>query len=194
MQDEPSKVGKKLTELTVRRVIVIVLAMIMVFPFLDDPESIIGNPEFNSFEIYKLKNLHKMTSDFNATGNITKEFFRDQVKLYASNPELKNIVYMKLGDWNVETTNEWVKETSRGQSHHVLFDTFEEALKKYRTQDALPVPEVCDECETMVLLDCLKDNQWAAQLSLVKTIVIVVCLSVAGESTRSKAATCLSTF
>lgn len=38
LQDEPSKVGKKLTELTVRRVIVIVLAMIMVFPFLDDPE------------------------------------------------------------------------------------------------------------------------------------------------------------
>ena len=37
LQDEPSKVGKKLTELTVRRVIVIVLAMIMLFPFLDDP-------------------------------------------------------------------------------------------------------------------------------------------------------------
>ena len=35
---EPSKVGKKLTELTVQRIILILLTMILIFPFLDGPE------------------------------------------------------------------------------------------------------------------------------------------------------------
>jgi len=40
LQNEPSKVGKMITELTIRRVILIILSMIMIFPFLDEPEKV----------------------------------------------------------------------------------------------------------------------------------------------------------
>ncbi|GMH49042.1 hypothetical protein TrRE_jg13570 [Triparma retinervis] len=69
LEEEPSKVGKKLTELTVRRVIVIVLAMIMIFPFLDDPDAFVGETEFTSYEALTLNDLHLMTDTFNLTGN-----------------------------------------------------------------------------------------------------------------------------
>ena len=55
---EPSKVGKKLTELTVQRIIVLLLVMICFFPFLDSPMEIIGSAPLNDFQTYGLRTLH----------------------------------------------------------------------------------------------------------------------------------------
>ncbi|GMH93363.1 hypothetical protein TL16_g12607 [Triparma laevis f. inornata] len=185
LQDEPSKVGKKLTELTVRRVIVIVLAMIMVFPFLDDPESFIGETEFNSYEVKKLNDLHIMTDSFNMTGNITRDFFKQQVQYFASSTDIKEILYMKLNDWDVDTTNGWVKEIT---DKHLMLDNIEDIQTLFRSSDAR-IPEssitsVCDktpttgDCGSFAYYNLKEQNQAASMMSLLKTIVIVIGLSI----------------
>mmetsp|Transcript_21886 Transcript_21886/g.41183 ORF Transcript_21886/g.41183 Transcript_21886/m.41183 type:complete len:837 (+) Transcript_21886:285-2795(+) len=185
LQDEPSKVGKKLTELTVRRVIVIVLAMIMVFPFLDDPESFIGETEFNSYEVKKLNDLHIMTDSFNATGNITQTFFKQQVQYFASSTDIKEIVYMKLNNWDVGITNMWVKEVT---SRHLMLDDVGEISDLFRSSDAR-IPEssitsVCDvepangDCGSFAYYNLKSQNQAASMMSLLKTVVIVIGLSI----------------
>ena len=60
MANEPSKVGKKLTELTTRRVIILVLLMIVCLPLLDGT---LTADNYNQYQDAGLNQLHKMTSD-----------------------------------------------------------------------------------------------------------------------------------
>ena len=132
LEEEPSKVGKKLTELTVRRVIVIVLAMIMIFPFLDDPDAFVGETEFTSYEALTLNDLHLMTDTFNLTGNVTGEFLKQQVQRFAleqAKPENKQIIFFKVNNWDIEVTNDWISNVT---DNHVLFTEPPEPDKEYR--------------------------------------------------------------
>mmetsp|Transcript_4206 Transcript_4206/g.8486 ORF Transcript_4206/g.8486 Transcript_4206/m.8486 type:complete len:833 (+) Transcript_4206:135-2633(+) len=194
LEEEPSKVGKKLTELTVRRVIVIVLAMIMIFPILDDPNAFFGETEFTSYEKLKIFDLHNMTDSLNKTGNITDEFFKEQVQTYAKkckegdgSDQGKDIIYLKLNRWPVETTNAWIKEVMPG---HPLLVEVPEPDGKYRRSDArmpaefpktceMPPPGDPEECYSYAYYDLSVQNKLASAVSLVKTILIVLCLSIA---------------
>ncbi|OQR87222.1 Voltage-gated Ion Channel (VIC) Superfamily [Achlya hypogyna] len=64
--NEPSKVGKILTELTTRRLIVLVLVMVVVLPVIDQTLNVAD--QFQSGALYQ---LHRMTQDYNATGLIS---------------------------------------------------------------------------------------------------------------------------
>ena len=208
LEEEPSKVGKKLTELTVRRVIVIVLAMIMVFPFLDEPEVFLGEPEFTTYEVMKLNDLHMMTDVFNVTGNVTQAFFKEQVKKYALQEDIKDIVFMKLNNWDIQTTNSWISEVT---DRHVLLNETQkiqlDLVMEYkasnvncketpyicfRRSDArcpvTKVIQVCansdnsndeDECGSVVYYNLKDQNKFSAKMSLLKTSVIVVGLALA---------------
>ena len=57
---EPSKVGKKLTELTVQRIILILLTMILIFPFLDGPEQFTSDATLDDFQVEGLLHLHHL--------------------------------------------------------------------------------------------------------------------------------------
>merc|ERR1712216_427068 len=58
---EPSKVGKKLTELTTRRVIIIVLAMILMLPILD--QSVLRE-DYDANQDFGLRELHLLSSPY----------------------------------------------------------------------------------------------------------------------------------
>jgi hypothetical protein len=84
---EPSKVGKKLTELTTRRVIVGILLMLVVLPAFDGGY----DDTFNQFQIDGLGLLHRFSQQqFNSTGIVSPalmengihEYVRDGGKLF----------------------------------------------------------------------------------------------------------------
>ena len=58
---EPSKVGKKLTELTTRRVIIITLGMILMLPILDQS---VFKDDYDSYQDHGLSDLHRLTSPY----------------------------------------------------------------------------------------------------------------------------------
>jgi hypothetical protein len=54
---EPSKVGKKLTELTTRRVIIITLGMILMLPILD--QSVLRD-DYDNYQDFGLTDIHRL--------------------------------------------------------------------------------------------------------------------------------------
>jgi hypothetical protein len=81
---EPTKVGKKLTELTTRRLIILVLLMLIVLPFLDG--TLLAD-DVDTFQVNMLNELHVMPQSMNVTGCgighcITPGLFRDVVEVF----------------------------------------------------------------------------------------------------------------
>jgi len=165
----------------------------MIFPFLDDPEAFTGETEFTSYEVMKLNDLHLMTDTFNNTGNVTVDFFKQQIQGYANSADLKKIIYLKLNSWDVGVTNSWIREVT---DKHVLFSdvpAFTGDNVVYRRSDArLPASDVTeiaykctlptkdgDECSTFAYYDLREQNKLASKFSLIKTTVIVLTLSIA---------------
>jgi len=105
--EEPSQVGKKLSDLTTRRVILIVLAMVMLLPIFD------GSLDTNSNELQTegLELLHRFPQDLNVSADVFKESVQQYVRgtdspLYISicSSGCKNV-------WSDATIKEWVTDT-----------------------------------------------------------------------------------
>lgn len=77
---EPSSVGKKLTEITTRRLILMMLTMIMVLPWVQS-QSLLSNTY--NFQYNFLKHLHGYPQNFNRTGSVTDDDFKKQVRFFA---------------------------------------------------------------------------------------------------------------
>ena len=73
---QPSKVSKKLTELTVQHIIVIILLMIFFFPFLDQPKQLTTSNDLDPERFNGMEILHKLAIDWNSTGEVSMDEFR----------------------------------------------------------------------------------------------------------------------
>jgi class 3 adenylate cyclase len=93
MAREPSKVGKKLTELTTRRVIVLVLIMILMLPLLDGT---LTSDNANQFQDQGLKELHQMASPFynNSNNYVSDQIFKFKAIEYVR--KSGRLMYLKV--------------------------------------------------------------------------------------------------
>jgi hypothetical protein len=77
-KDAPSAVGTKLSEVTIRKIIMIVLLSIIVLPILDG--SLEGAE--NLQHVYGLQELHRVPMDRNTSGDIPGNVFAERVRQY----------------------------------------------------------------------------------------------------------------
>eukprot|EP00632_Arachnochrysis_sp_CCMP2950_P001313 CAMPEP_0185705634 /NCGR_PEP_ID=MMETSP1164-20130828/20270_1 /TAXON_ID=1104430 /ORGANISM="Chrysoreinhardia sp, Strain CCMP2950" /LENGTH=833 /DNA_ID=CAMNT_0028373023 /DNA_START=368 /DNA_END=2868 /DNA_ORIENTATION=+ len=89
---EPTHVGKKLTEVTTRRLILMMLTMIMVLPWLQS-SSLVDN-SYN-FQHNFLKHLHQYPQNYNKSGQLTEADFRRQVQFYVRRSPIP-ILYLEI--------------------------------------------------------------------------------------------------
>ena len=89
-KDEPSAVGSKLSEVTIRKVIMIVLLSIIVLPILDG--SLDG--EENLQHVFGLQELHRVPMDRNASGDIPGNVFAERVRQYGR--DVGKVVHVKV--------------------------------------------------------------------------------------------------
>ena len=75
-KDKPSAVGTKLSEVTIRKLIIIVLCCIIILPILDG--SLDGAQ--NLHHIYGLAELHRIPQDRNVSGSISQDVFAERVR------------------------------------------------------------------------------------------------------------------
>jgi hypothetical protein len=87
---EPSAVGTKLSEVTIRKVIMIVLLSIIVLPILDG--SLEGTE--NLQHVFGLQELHRIPQDRNTTGDISGEIFAERVRQYGR--DVGKVVHIKV--------------------------------------------------------------------------------------------------
>ena len=76
--DEPSAVGSKLNEVTIRKIIMIVLLSIITLPILDG--SLEGAE--NLQHVFGLQELHRVPMDRNVSGDIPRQVFAERVRQY----------------------------------------------------------------------------------------------------------------
>jgi len=101
---EPSKVGKILTELTTRRLIILVVTMIIVLPFLDGSL----DDDYNEFQSFGLQNLHHAVQDYNASGAITEDSMKSMLYMYARNAG--PILDLEITGIPKDTIMTWLKD------------------------------------------------------------------------------------
>lgn len=192
---EPSKVGKKLTELTVRRVILIVLGMIMAFPFLDSPAAFLGSNELNTLQREGVENLHMLATSLNRTGGISEGIYKERVQAFAlQDPDNEgsyqtgNILHLRLSGWDVEVTNDWISSSVNGANGHDLVpldDIFGED-SNFRVVDR-PVYFAGNSNSThgtMAIFSIADSQKAASELSLGLTgfVIIILVFAVIGFS------------
>ena len=73
-----SNVGKKLTELTTKKLVILVLLMVIFLPFLDGS---LDASNFNEYQDYGLHGIHRMPQDYNDTGKVSEDLFRAQIEV-----------------------------------------------------------------------------------------------------------------
>jgi hypothetical protein len=78
-QSEPSKVGKKMFEMTSQYVILLVMCLNIFLPFFYGGLDV----EVNEFQVHGLTDLHHMPQDYNTTGGVSASLFRLSVEEYA---------------------------------------------------------------------------------------------------------------
>jgi hypothetical protein len=66
---EPSRVGKRLSELTTIRIIILILMMILILPFIDN--SSINEPYAYQSQLIELESLHKIPQSLNTSDEFT---------------------------------------------------------------------------------------------------------------------------
>jgi len=132
-----------------------------------------------------------MTDSWNSTSEITTPYVKSQVQMFASESAVRPILYFKLNNFDVEVTNEWIEEinVNRESGHkHKLYKARADINENYRLNDArIPELDGTNECVsefqngvcgTLVYYDLSDMNELDALFSLIKTIVIVIMLSV----------------
>jgi hypothetical protein len=77
-ENEPSAVGSKLSEVTIRKIIMIVLLSIIILPILDG--SLEGAE--NLQHVYGLQELHRVPMDRNTSADIPSSVFAERVRQY----------------------------------------------------------------------------------------------------------------
>jgi len=118
---EPTQVGKKLTEVTTQRLILMMLTIIMVLPWLQT-SSLIDNS--NNFQHNFLKHLHQYPQNFNQTGSISEGEFKRQVQFYVQHSPIP-LLYLEVCEpqaagislqcnttWSHDTLRDWAERST----------------------------------------------------------------------------------
>lgn len=132
-EDKPSAVGTKLSEVTIRKLIIIVLCCILILPILDG--SLDGAQ--NLHHIYGLAELHRLPQDRNTSGSMTPRVFAERVRQYGR--DVGKVLHVSIApncpptvckvSWSTSTINKWLKET-----------TFQEANSPFSPYDQVKSP------------------------------------------------------
>jgi hypothetical protein len=79
--DEPSKVGKQMSEMTTRKVIMLVLLLIVILPYFDG-----GIEEkVEHYQVLGLEQLHRLPQDYNHSGGIARRSFYSAFHNFVAN-------------------------------------------------------------------------------------------------------------
>ncbi|CAK4615767.1 hypothetical protein LEN26_002915 [Aphanomyces euteiches] len=196
---EPSKVGRILTELTTRRLIVLVLIMIICLPLIDQTLTSVDEYQYDAF--YQ---LHRMAQDYNATGAITMESFRGAFEEYVRLCD-GYIISLVIYGINTSTTNGWMNDmlfqtttasgdidataaytlTSNpitGWSAAAYLGMDQNSLRKSDMDTSSSIYACFDgngavydtTCYSGVVYNIQKQNQTDAALSIGKTVVVMI--------------------
>jgi hypothetical protein len=95
--DEPSKVGKQMSEMTTRKVIMLVLLLIVILPWFDG-----GIEEkIEHYQSLGLEQLHRLPQDYNQSGGITRADFYTAFHDFIANIQssTSNSILVGAGDW-----------------------------------------------------------------------------------------------
>mmetsp|Transcript_5433 Transcript_5433/g.17105 ORF Transcript_5433/g.17105 Transcript_5433/m.17105 type:complete len:901 (+) Transcript_5433:90-2792(+) len=127
---EPTQVGKKLTEVTTQRLILMMLTIIMVLPWLQTSSLIDNN---NNFQHNFLKHLHQYPQNFNQTGAISESNFKRQVQFYVKHSPIP-LLYLEICEpqarervelvqcnktWSHDSLRQWVAENTRHAGKYI---------------------------------------------------------------------------
>lgn len=204
---EPSKVGKKLTEMTTRRLICMILAMVLVLPFMY--KSNLANGKDPSDEDYLqngLWNLHLVPQGYNeslkASGNhVADVTFRRQIEHYAQKLSMTQgpLLYLsvcpppdkddKLGcytHWEDKTIRQWVNQRQNGAE---MYSNFAQIFEDYRTEEVgIAQFETCYDgdvkttkertgCTSTAVVSIRHATRQESGLNIVKTCFIMILLT-----------------
>eukprot|EP00753_Platysulcus_tardus_P015585 PLAT5105.1.p1 GENE.PLAT5105.1~~PLAT5105.1.p1 ORF type:complete len:852 (+),score=467.46 PLAT5105.1:115-2670(+) len=188
LRDEPSKVGKKLSDLTTRRVIIIVLGLLISLPLLDIEDDI------NEFQGQKLNLMHRYPQDV----NVSTDYFRDTVNNYAATGG--RLVFLTVcakgcqHTWSTETLHDWLKASDVPEGSEfdksALLPTEDDVLNNFRsveitlvetsgcfTSQALTEEAEADTaCSSAAYFDRVAASQLSAGINIIKTVFIMIVL------------------
>ena len=195
IREQPSKVGEKMSEMTTRRVIMMVLTLILILPFFDG-----GLEErINQFQAFGINRLHHMPQDMNVTGGavgVSTEVFRltlEQYALFAG-----KLLYLQVYGWDKNTTDGWLREMSAQAprelqwSYEQLYDDPNAIARGFRSNEVTYVSGVgcfrdvtgvrapdkfVHECRSRAAFDKRNSSQAEATLNCFKTIFIMFVLA-----------------
>jgi class 3 adenylate cyclase len=174
---EPSQVGKKLTELTTRRVIILVLLMVIVLPFMDS--SFLSDGEGNTYQSNGMYSMHHLPQDKNISAcaagacvaeSTFKSIYQNFVR-QAGKPFFIGICMEGCNTtWPLSVTNQWFLSTKfpadfnqpntlytdpvTGWNSSEWLHTEEEVLDLYRSNEASLTEQVgCYNVEGVKISD-----------------------------------------
>lgn len=202
---EPSKIGKKLTEMTTRRVICMVLAMLIILPFFDGGL----DDQYNNYQVEGLEHLAHYPQNYNATGDVSEEMFKFLVQGYAK--DAGKLLLLKIchegcaTTWSQQTTDKWVKEIVFDQTGNLdtsinpnngwsakHMRTMEEIIRDRRPNESPQIEmeacfvgassEATAGCKHIAVFDILESKQSDALLSIAKTFFVMAVLVAASIS------------
>lgn len=192
---QPSKVSKRLTELTVQHIIVILLLMIIVFPFLDNPKALLGAEALDDQQLNGFETLDKMMNEWNGEncnnrcldgaydescrGCMTQEELLPVLKNYASTEDLI-FVY-------IQNVNESLMTAAGFKADVVDYDAMGKKLDFFRESEVACTGDGCNELNCLTItsdprLSCaFYDIEDAARieawLSFAKTTFVMLVLT-----------------
>jgi class 3 adenylate cyclase len=193
---EPSKVGKKLTELTTIRIIILILMMILILPFIDN-SSIVTNYEYQA-QLSELEAVHRYPQDYNYTGTVTQEFMERRVQEYADHVDF-TILNIAITGQKESDVHEWLRQPVSGLSFKTDFRDFDYIGEIYRDVEYVqlfasgcfeadadgivdidePVASEAGGCTSRLTLDVQSVQQGLAWLNMLKTCFIMFLLGTA---------------
>lgn len=77
-KEEPSAIGKEMSDLTTRRLILLILTMLMVLPIFQ-PVPYANSIKTNEYQLYGLKQLHRYSQDWSVSVDVYKKSVEDYI-------------------------------------------------------------------------------------------------------------------
>ena len=191
---EPSQVGKILADLTTRRLIVIVLAMVIVLPFFD-PNGLDDVP--NQHETLGLSTMHRLQfANLNelATVNNIREYARESgdllyLQLYGVSDSQMDTYLRNMYFTNDDGANV-TESPSTGWTYADLCtptqigDTLRSAeyseIKMWGCFDnvGFPTSQEASDCQSRAFFSNKGDTEYEAAMNIAKTFFVMIVLSV----------------
>ena len=202
--NEPSKVGKKMSEMTTRKVIIIVLLLVLFIPIFDGGIDA-GD---NEYETLGLQRLQIVAAGIESSDPLEENtYFRKLTEDYIR--DAGRLLYLELAVVPQSVTNSWVADIKfqkvddpssifnetispdNGWEPSLFKTSLNDVYSNYRnTEVSVVSSEGCynsagivtsseDACVALAIFDISPSTQYAAGMNLFKTFFIMVVLGIA---------------